>query len=105
VYRLNQRAILKVSGLMGNVWEDHHAAEAYLCLEHDGGGYEYRSGWTNWETLQAVLKDAEISKLDFFAEVIKAAEKLQEDVCGMVGARYVDSHPEEYPMRQDPRDF
>jgi hypothetical protein len=57
-----------------------------------------------WEPIQKALTPRETFFLVELDEQIKAAELIQLNVESMASARYIDSHPEQYRMGQDPRD-
>jgi hypothetical protein len=95
--QLEQRNILKVAGMRGRVWENEESSESFLHARLDKSSYEFHLNWPGWDALREALEDKEISLLQGLAEKIEAAVNAQHDVVQMVSARYIDSHPEEYP--------
>jgi hypothetical protein len=103
VCQLKQRRIIKAAGMRGKVWEDEETGEAFLHAQLDNSSYEFHRNWPNWDVVGEALEDEEISLLEGLYEQINAAALTQIDVSQMASARYIDSHPEKYPMHLDPR--
>jgi hypothetical protein len=98
--RLKQRGIIETVELRGKVWEDEASRAQFFSFFKCNTSM----GSMEWEPIQKALTPRETFFLVELDEQIKAAELIQLNVESMASARYIDSHPEQYRMGQDPRD-